>query len=58
MQRPSNAIFYVIGSILLLFGLYIGGTLILEARQEAELEGAIEEDASFKESRIRLELES
>jgi hypothetical protein len=49
-KRPSNAIFYVIGSILLLFGIYIGGNLILQVRQEVAPEGALEEDEGFDDT--------
>lgn len=48
-KRPSNVIFYVVGSILLLFGIYIGGALILQARQEVTPE-AIEEGEGFEDT--------
>ena len=49
-KRPSNAIFYVIGSVLLLLGLYIGGNLILQARQDAAPSGAIKNDEGFEDT--------
>lgn len=49
-KRPSNAIFYVIISIFLLLGIYIGGALILQARQGVAPEGAIGEDEGFEDS--------
>jgi hypothetical protein len=55
-KHPSNAIFYVIISIFLLLGIYIGGTLILQARQEVAPEGALEEDEGFDDT-IQLELQ-
>lgn len=50
-KRPSNAIFYVIGSILILFGIYIGGSLILQVGQEVVPEEMIRDDNNF-ENRI------
>lgn len=49
-KRPSNAIFYVVISIFLLLGIYIGGALILQAGQEFTPEGAIGEDEGFEDS--------
>jgi hypothetical protein len=37
-KRPSNTLFYVLISLLVLFGLYILGGLILDARQKDSLE--------------------
>lgn len=51
-KRPSNAIFYVIGSILILFGIYIGGNLILQAGQEVVPEETIRDDNGL-ENRIQ-----
>ena len=37
-QRPSNTLFYVLISLVVIFGLYIVGGFILDARQEDPLE--------------------
>jgi hypothetical protein len=37
-KRPSNTLFYVLLSIIAIFGLYIVGGFILDARQDESIE--------------------
>ncbi len=37
-KRPSNTLFYVFLSLVIIFGLYIAGGLILDARQNESLD--------------------
>jgi len=41
-KRPSNNLFYILLSLLVLFGLYIFGSLLIEARDDETLEGSIQ----------------
>jgi lipopolysaccharide export LptBFGC system permease protein LptF len=43
-KHPSNAIFYVIGSILLVFGIYIAGSFVLQLRQSSPLDATTEKE--------------
>lgn len=43
-KRPSNAIFYVITSIIILLASYVVGNLLLQARQDPPFEETIEQE--------------
>ena len=49
-KRPSNTLVYVLLSLVALFGLYIAGGLILDARQTESLDTS--QDHKATESRV------